>query len=446
MYHLEGMMEEERHLKRKACPEEIVNFDRAFRRCSLFTGVTEDASRCQISRKDRIYNTLVLLFLYSNLLRTTIQCFLPYGSPWISYLGDFKVWWGKPYIAHQVVFYMAVLVVPAVCTLNITADKSLKRWCLPFKLSQGLITGEEAKLWNASAVIKLKKKVKSNFRRAFFATFSVNWPYGLSVLVSYFIFFETWTQFILLGIPWTIYETLWSFYICSNMGLLPNSFDIVCYYLRLRYEQIDELLSELNQNYVNLWTNHSLLPLIRRQMNKLLQHLDETNKDVIDYNKYWSKYTSIVFMSYIPQLLFELYVFIFLPMNTSVLLFSLLLNLNIFALITQMAMFSAILHHKVRINTKFENYQGWSYKTIIKNTPSSIPRTLTIKIILIKFSYSRLIESILNWIRHWLKWTWLLNDQEFLKFKVWNRSSNCPCSSRDIRVIHLWVFMCSISS
>ena len=338
----------ERILKRRLSPEEVIDWDRVYTKCSLFTGVSDIENKSRIKRKDRKFNALVLTFLYSNLIRTTIECFIPDGSQWFIYLGDFKIWWGKPYIAHQIVFFMAVLIVPIVLSLNLMAGKELRRWCLPFKFMQGLISAQEAKLWSVDAVVRLKRKMRMNYKRAFVATLSVLLSYGLSVLVSYVIFYDTWTKVILLGIPWTVYEVTWSFYITSNMnGLLPNSFDIVCYYLRLRYDQIDKLLKQLNINHRNLSSNPALLPVIRRQFGKIIYHLNDTNKDLIEYNKFWSKYTFIVLLSYIPQLLFEFYVFIFLPMNTSVLMFSLLLNLNIFALITQLTLFSAILHKKV---------------------------------------------------------------------------------------------------
>ena len=342
---------EELALKRCLPKEDILDFDSCLKQCSLFTGIADKDNTIAISNKSKVYNTLVLIFLYSNLVRTTVECFLPKGSQWFLYLGDFKPWWGEPYIAHQVVFYMAVLVVPAICTLNMTANESLRRWCLPFRYVQGMISATEAKIYKVSIAKKLRNKMKFSYRKAFFATFSVNIPYSISVFVSFFIFCTNWTQFIVLGIPWTVYESLWSFFICSNMGLLPASFEVVCYYLRLRYEQIDKLLDQLNADFINHKSN--LLSLLdrRQKLKRLLILLNDANNDVMDFDKYWSKYTAIVFVSYIPQLLFELYVLLFLPMNTPVMLFSILLNCNIFALITQMAMFSAVLHLKVRLET-----------------------------------------------------------------------------------------------
>ena len=327
--------------------KERLDFDQALKRFSLFTGITDHANKVEISPKTKLYNTAVLVLVYSNLVRTTIECFLPKGSPWFLYLGDFKPWWGEPYIAHQVVFYMAVLVVPAIQTLNITADESLRRWCVPFRYMQGLISAKEAKLWKLEYTKRLRAKMKFTYKKAFISMLSVHIPYTICVLVTFFIFCETWTELLLIGVPWTIYESLWTVYITSNMGFLPGAFDAICFYLRLRYEQIDEQLIKLNANFNNFKPDNTVMMETKRQLDWLLKAFDEANRDLVDYNKYWSRYITIVFISYIPQLLFELYILLFLDMNPSVMVFSTLLNLNMFGLITQLAMFAGLLYNKV---------------------------------------------------------------------------------------------------
>ena len=351
-------------LKRRLPPEERVDFDTAMRWCSLFTGITDSEPDFRIKSKYQLYRYFVLALLYSNLIRTTIECFLPEGSPWFLYLGDFKPWWGKPYIAHQIVFFSAVLVVPVICTVNITADESMKRWTEPFKYIQGLVSAEDIGLWNVTYVRQLRNKMRFTFKRAFIASVSVHIPYTICVFVSFFLFCETWSELIFFGIPWTVYESLWTVYITTNnYGILPGAFEIICYYLRLRYQQIDELLLDLNRDIRLSVGNRWLLYKVSMKINRLLKELDGINKDVMDYNKFWSKFIAIIFISYIPQILFEFYIFLFLPMNSSVLVFSLLLNLNIFALISQIVMFSSILHCKVSVL----HFEGMSKAITIKS-------------------------------------------------------------------------------
>jgi len=333
-------------LTRKLKHEQTLNYDYPLKRLSLFDGISGYGNDHKVIKRFKIYNIIVLSFLYSNLIRTIIQCLLPEGSIYCIYIGDFKIWWGKPYIAHQVVFLMAVLVVPMVCTLNLTAKDQYKLWCLPFKYMQGLITAEEAKLSNSQQINRLKSKMRSTNKRALFTTFSVNIPYSISVFVTFLLNCESLTHLMLIGIPWSLYEAVWSYFICSNMGLLPGCFDITCFYLRLRYQQIDEQIKILSPY---LSRRNTFILKIREKLNKLLSDLDETNADLHNYNKYWSKYVTLVLVSYVPQLLFELYVFIFLPMNESVLLFSMLLNLNIFAMITQIVLLSAFLQKDVSL-------------------------------------------------------------------------------------------------
>lgn len=83
------------------------------------------------------------------------------------------------------------------------------------------------------------------------------------------------------------------------------------------------------------------------RIRRLLIEVDDINKDMTNYNHYWRKYTITVFASYIPQILFELYICLYFEITTAVLVFSIILNVNIIALISQICVFSARVIKKV---------------------------------------------------------------------------------------------------
>ena len=83
------------------------------------------------------------------------------------------------------------------------------------------------------------------------------------------------------------------------------------------------------------------------RVHRLLEELNAVNSDLCYYNHYWRKYIMAVFASYVPQILFELYVCLFFDIGTNVFVFAVTLIINMFSLISQLCIFSASVYSKV---------------------------------------------------------------------------------------------------
>lgn len=83
------------------------------------------------------------------------------------------------------------------------------------------------------------------------------------------------------------------------------------------------------------------------RIRKSVLELNDVNVDLQLYNHYWRKYMLAVFVSYVPQILFELYTCLYLPMHTSVFVFAVTLVINMIFLVSQVCVFSAVVIHKV---------------------------------------------------------------------------------------------------
>ena len=78
-----------------------------------------------------------------------------------------------------------------------------------------------------------------------------------------------------------------------------------------------------------------------------MKQLDKINSDLQDYNHYWRKYLFSVLFSYIPQILFEIFSCLYVPMQNAVFVFGVTLCINMILLVSQVCIFSAGLIHKV---------------------------------------------------------------------------------------------------
>lgn len=157
------------------------------------------------------------------------------------------------------------------------------------------------------------------------------------MFVSYLLFYRTYLEVFTLGIFWTVYESYWSSYITRNMGIYPACFEIVTYYLRLRYEHVETNLRTILRHPKKM----VLMARPMHRVSRLLRELDSINADLRLYNHYWRKYVMAIFVSYLPQILFEVYVCIYFTTETSVFVFSVVLTINMVALISQVLVFSA---------------------------------------------------------------------------------------------------------
>ena len=157
-------------------------------------------------------------------------------------------------------------------------------------------------------------------------------------ITYYLLVYQTYNQIFSLGLFWTAFEAFWSRKITLNMGLYPACMEVITYYLKIRYQSVKTKLINLeNQNL-----NHKGM-----QMEQCMQDVNVINVDLQKYNHYWRKYSASVLISYIPQILFEVFACLYLPMQTSVLVFGITLSINMISLVSQVCMFSAATIHKV---------------------------------------------------------------------------------------------------
>lgn len=145
--------------------------------CSFYYGIIPEDEYIR-TRMFASFRYAYILFMFSLAVRTVTECFLRPNSVVFLLLGDFKIWWGEPYMANQVVFLTAVFVVPCYQFINLcTICPKDYEWGIPFKFIEGLKTAREIKLQDTQQMNKLFNKMKFNYFQAMGT--------HLSVLCSY---------------------------------------------------------------------------------------------------------------------------------------------------------------------------------------------------------------------------------------------------------------------
>ena len=109
-----------------------------------------------------------------------------------------------------------------------------------------------------------------------------------------------------------------------------------------RYDRIHRKLCSIQAHMKRRTILHSIY-----QIRRTLIELESVDCTLRHSNHYWRKYTMTAFGSYVPQILFEIYVCLFFDMGNNVLVFAVILTLNTVVLISQICIFSASVHSKV---------------------------------------------------------------------------------------------------
>lgn len=95
--------------------------------------------------------------------------------------------------------------------------------------------------------------------------------------------------FLLYGLPWSIFNTIWVFYSWGYV-LLTVFITIICYYYRLRIHQLD---------FYAKWLMKHEFDHLNHRIGKLLKDYDEVINEVNQFNKFASKL--IFFCIFIPR-------------------------------------------------------------------------------------------------------------------------------------------------
>ena len=113
-------------------------FHEMFRDSSFFIGIIPNDNTLQ-KRWFILYKYFQIIFMILFCFRRLLETILPKGSPLYWYIGDFKRWWGEPYIVNQVVWDMAAILVPCYQFINLLTlcQKDLE-WTAPFRFIEGL--------------------------------------------------------------------------------------------------------------------------------------------------------------------------------------------------------------------------------------------------------------------------------------------------------------------
>ena len=75
-------------------PSKRYSFHRALRDASFFTAINPEDQTLR-SKRFRLWKRFQIVFMFTLCLRLLVECFLPKGSTYFIFLGDFKIWWGK---------------------------------------------------------------------------------------------------------------------------------------------------------------------------------------------------------------------------------------------------------------------------------------------------------------------------------------------------------------
>jgi len=160
------------------------------------------------------------------------------------------------------------------------------------------------------------------------------------IAVMTFAFNLSLWDFILFGILWSILWPVWT-YTCGSLAFWSAAYYyIVCYYLKIRLNSIQNKLRDL--------LSKSRTSKIRSKCSTIKQILEEHNdlcRKIDNYNKFWRKYLTITLLIFISLVCFLSYLVFFPPMKWSLRLeFSVVLMGHTFLIIVLTYSASTISH------------------------------------------------------------------------------------------------------
>ncbi len=212
---------------------------------------------------------------------------------------------------------------------------------------------------------------------------NIAWFISISTISSLYYVNYKYSYFTTYGFFWIINHIIWFFYMIGIPGTNFNYFQIICYYLVVRLEAVNNLFVDLASRIAYRKKNW------RSNIAKIsfAEH-DRICIKIRDYNKFWKKFIFSTFITCIPLYNFILYQLIFIPMNLFA--FIIMFSLFFYLLYTLFIVgFSAALV-RATVQEPYNKLNSINFFSL------SIPRRIELQLIIERISGSLIGFSFLN--------------------------------------------------
>ena len=189
-------------------------------------------------------------------------------------------------------------------------------------------------------------------------------------------------QFILYALPYSLINSLWVLFACTNLfaSLLIL---IICYYYEIRLNQLDI--------YVNLYLKRKRFNRINRQVINILSEYTEVITEINDFNKFSSKITFYLLLCCSSTQTFLIYNMIYVKIGWLLYLLYILFSWNVCSVIVVNVLST------IRISRKFQqNKRNLVRLSFVKNMAIRNRFKVSLIFITIFLMFNYVLVSIFN--------------------------------------------------
>ena len=294
-------------------------------------------SQYELTSNWKFYNFFIKFNSFFMLTTFIIKLFLiEYGVSheqteyWLWVFGDvFLFFNGKKY------FYNVIMTIYGIqsCLMIILFmnEQGVNEWMRNFGSLQGLVSPKSNGIYNMKSIDKLIHKFKMTFIISSFQSYIIP-IIGYPVAVKVSIENVTWKQYFMTWMFWNVYFYLiWAYFTPGIIQTCRSYFNLVCYYYKLRLQDLDKEIVKIIKISSANTSNHRLRLLIQNSKINFILH--ETNKIFVSLaksNEFWCKYTAVFYYLYNPLICFILSCLIYFITDYRLFLFATILLISAF--------------------------------------------------------------------------------------------------------------------
>lgn len=217
----------------------------------------------------------------------------------------------------------------------------------PFQLISGLITGRDIGLTDTNHILSFTKysKLLLHLTKYYIRFFTAA---AGSISLILVVIADLWSDLVLVAIPWVVFHTIAAYIFCLLLSYKLVFFHLICFYLRLKFRQINGTLMSLNdKTYATSKSN----------VEHLLQSFDSLHLEINEFSKnVWSDFLFVFSGLIIIALTASLYSLLFLDLLLILKIFLgvvdsfFLMTLGFVLIDSSSVSFQAFLSHKILAN------------------------------------------------------------------------------------------------
>lgn len=234
-------------------------------------------------------NVAIILVLALNTIRFSI-CFFIKKTQIAIYFGDFTRFFGgfHLYILAPCVLVGILSTYTAIIFYQSRANIS---WLKVFAMMAGEISPPELGLWDIKLFNQL---IKRNYLiLSMGAQMIYSFTFSLTILNIYAVTQFSFYNSIFFGIPWLIVTIPFCYYLSGNIISCFTYFYIVCFYVKLRAQQVSQVIQKATMENCPLTT-----------VKRIVKIHNQLCACLAGYNKFWRKYFFATLFILLPCNLF----------------------------------------------------------------------------------------------------------------------------------------------